>query len=108
MLPIVRSQSDVDAICALSPDDNEQYIWLGIIQGAQPDTLINYLDQSPAPYLENLLIKNDPGSLCMSLVCFPGNTSRYGKYGTLRVWSCDGGHWLYHNYVCENPRKFMF
>ena len=112
-LPILRSALELEEICALSPDT---YVWLGITKGAQPDTLINYLDQSPAPYLENLLIvrEGSPGN-CMSLVCFPENTTIYGgtygwvygKYGYLNVWECDMKR-TYQNYVCENPRKFLF
>ena len=49
-LPIPRSKAEVHALCALAP--RLGYIWSGIIKEAQPNTYINYLDQSPAPYFK--------------------------------------------------------
>ena len=109
-LPIVRSESEVDALCALVPD-SYSHLWVGIRIGAKPNVYVNYLDQSPSSYLENY--KNMGG--CGALVCIKGREASIGKYGGLVSFRCPDemrdGHTTdapgFLSIICENPRKYI-
>ena len=95
VLPIVRSESEVDELCDLVPDT---YLWIGVRTGATKNVYLNYLDKSPTPYLKHYL----NGGECGSLICQKGGEKVYGKYKGLITWDCSKTH---SSIVCENPRK---
>ena len=112
-LPIPRSEAEVHALCTLSPNS---YVWTGIKKGAQPNSYINYLDQSPAPYMEligNCATCNCPhctspnpnrvNENCMALLCYAGVQNQY----TFMNLPCNRRGTNIFNF-CEDPRKYLF
>ena len=103
-LPIPRSEAEVHALCDSAPDT---FIWTGIIKGAKPDIYVNYLDQSPAPYLYLKYNPNMEDQKCMALVCYEGDSKQY----TYMNLPCDAGNLInfWGNLInfCEDPRKYF-
>ena len=112
-LPIPRSEADVHALCTSSP---YKHVWTGIIKGAEPNSYVNYLDQSPAPYLEligNCATCNCPyctspnpnkeDEKCMALLCYEGSQNQY----TYMNLPCDFRGTNRINF-CEKLRKYLF
>ena len=88
------------ALCTLSPDT---YVWTGIIEGAEPNSLVNYLDQSPAPYfITTIKDLNMEDQKCMALFCYEGHSKQY----TYMNLPCDAGGSNLINF-CEDPRKYF-
>ena len=119
-LPIPRSEADVHALCATHyasmHTEPHHYVWTGIIKGSEHNSFINYLDQSPAPYLTPDLIHDydDINSVysydnykCMVLQCADSPGTYIPSQNTYFNVGCDGRFDTFNNF-CEDPRKYLF
>ena len=111
-LPIPRSEAEVSAICASVHDKIRLLafppprilIWTGIITGAQPNSFVNYMDQSAvrAPYGIARTYGHWSSNDCISLIC---TETGYGY----TISDCTSNSTPDDQFnFCEDPCKYPF